>query len=158
MRMTFRCRCFQKHTLELTPPARKTDPFTCHICGKERPLLTTESVVKNNVLDRCPMCKEAEFYYHRDFPPFAGVTIVSVGCVAAFTAGMLWGFWPLFATLAVLAIIDFVLFRTLPNVTKCYVCKTEFRGYAPNPAHGRYDLGHADAMDARHEALIESLK
>jgi hypothetical protein len=154
MTLRFRCRCFQRHDVALPPKGE----FACHVCGEKHPLAVSASVAEKNVLDACPRCGVAEFYLRRDFPPVLGVTVVAAGCVLAFALGMRYGFWPLFLTLAAMAAVDFWLYKKLPNAAVCYVCKSEFRGFAPNPAHGPFNLAHLDMVEARYRSEAERFK
>jgi hypothetical protein len=155
MRMRFRCRCFQRHEAQAS---LEKISLTCHICGKAWPLRWSEPVLRDNVLDVCPLCGDTHFYIQRDFNPNLGLVIAVAGCVFAFVLGLVYDFRWLFAALVVLALVDGFLYWRLPDIAKCYLCKSEFRDYAPNPRHGRYDLALADAVEIQRAADLRALR
>ncbi|MBI3448344.1 MAG: hypothetical protein HY049_05440 [Acidobacteria bacterium] len=57
--------------------------------------------------------------------------------------------WTYGISLAVMALLDFILYQFLPRVSVCYVCKACFRGVPPHPAHGPYELLTAQTYEAR---------
>ena len=44
-----------------------------------------------------------------------------------------------YASLAVAAAIDWILFHTARDLVICYVCGARHRGFAPRPRHPRFD-------------------
>ena len=82
-------------------------------------------------LKGCLVCGHPELYTQRDFPRWLGLSIVGVAAVLApFTN---------YLSLVAAAAIDWVLYRLAPQMTVCYVCRTEHRGFVPIPRHPAFD-------------------
>ena len=50
-------------------------------------------------------------------------------------------------SLLVATIVDRILFYLLGDVTICYGCNTQHRGFAGNPDHGEFDLHVAESVE-----------
>lgn len=95
------------------------------------------------MLVRCPVCGWAYFYLRKDFNKNLGCAILLVGVLLSpKTFGM---------SLAACALLDYVLYRRLKEVTICYICGTQFRGVPVNPEHKEFDLG----LDEGYERIRE---
>jgi ribosomal protein S27E len=103
----------------------------CKKCTNEQSLFLSESLKQRKILDVCPVCQKKDFYIQRDFPQQAGCLIVLIGalCVP----------WTYGLSLAVVAVLDFILYKMLPNITVCYHCLSKIRGIKPNPDHQAFD-------------------
>lgn len=86
-------------------------------------------------LRQCPICEAAHLYIQKDFPKKIGISIVTL-------AGIITILWDhrYYIALILTAIIDFLIYQKCPNLTKCYLCKTEFRGYTPIEKREGFDL------------------
>jgi hypothetical protein len=88
-------------------------------------------------MDACPWCLTTDLYLQKDFPQGLGLVIVLMG----FTISTV--FWydemPLatFAVLLASAVVDGVLYYTVPDVTICYRCSCQARGGGSHP-DGRF--------------------
>lgn len=103
----------------------------CRKCGYERELFLSESLKQNKILDACSVCQKSDFYIQRDFPQQAGCLVVLVGaCLVPWTYGL---------SLAAVALVDFILYKTLPNIAVCYHCLSRVRGALPNSKHKPFD-------------------
>ncbi len=51
------------------------------------------------------------------------------------------------AVLVVASLLDFVLYHWLGETTVCYRCHSELRGFAPNSAHGPFDMHRAEEYE-----------
>lgn len=103
----------------------------CRKCGHEQSLPLSESFKNTRVLDQCPICQKKNFYIQRDFPQQAGCLVVLIGaCLVPWTYGL---------SLAVVAVLDFILYKSLANITVCYHCLSKVRGSKPNPHHKPFD-------------------
>lgn len=91
--------------------------------------------------ERCVVCGCPDLYWKKDFPQKIGCLIVLAG---AALVPWTWGL-----SLAVVALLDFLLYQALPKVSVCYVCRARYRGTPPHPAHGPYDLLTAQRREAR---------
>jgi hypothetical protein len=129
------------------------EAITCGACGREIPLALTPAVRADEAVDRCPVCKGADFYVRKDFNPKVGITIVAIG--AAISAGFYWFKRDLIAygILAAATLIDLVIYGRLKEVTVCYRCHSEFRGAYKRTA-GAFDLHTADVLELEYERRI----
>jgi hypothetical protein len=112
----------------------------CARCGAERVLRFSESLRTLGVADACAVCGSDHFYVQKDFDQRIGCLVIAVG--AALTP------WTYGLSLAACALIDLLLYRSLPDVAKCYVCKATYRGGARNPAHEAFDLHLLEKYEA----------
>ena len=105
--------------------------MVCAKCGDKKEIFVSEGLKKEKMLDVCPVCQKTDFYTQRDFPQAAGCLIVLVGaCFVPWTYGL---------SLAVVAVIDFILFKILRDIAVCYHCLSRVRGTKPNPKHKPFD-------------------
>jgi hypothetical protein len=127
--------------------------ITCGGCGREIPLAITDEVRADRAVDRCPVCKGADFYIRKDFDPKLGLTVVIIG--ALISAGFYWFGRDLIAysILASAALIDLIVYGRLKDVTVCYRCHTEFRGAYEHRAPA-FDLHTADVLELEYERRI----
>ncbi|MCZ6597806.1 MAG: hypothetical protein O7B99_09225 [Planctomycetota bacterium] len=91
-----------------------------------REVLTDEGGLRG-----CLACGHPELYTQKDFPRRVGIGIV---VVAAVLAPFTW-----YASLAIAALLDWLLFRFAPNAVVCYVCSAKHRGFLPSPKHPIFD-------------------
>ena len=49
--------------------------------------------------------------------------------------------------LAAAVLVDLIVYSRLKDVTVCYRCHAELRGFAPNPEHGPFDMHRAEEYD-----------
>jgi hypothetical protein len=86
----------------------------------------------------CLVCGHLELYTRKRFPTATGVAIVIVAALFAPATR--------YASLAAAALLDFVLYRALPDEVVCYVCAAEHRGFSPEPRHPRFDREIAERL------------
>lgn len=79
----------------------------------------------------CLACGHPELFTRKSWPPALGIAIVVVAAVLAP--------WTYYASLAVAAVVDFALYRLVPDIVVCYVCGAEHRGFDKAPRHPRFD-------------------
>lgn len=73
----------------------------------------------------CPVCTGTQFYRRKDFNSALGCLIILIGAVfVPATYGL---------SLLAVAIIDWMLYRRIPDSAVCYTCKGEFRGFTMVP-------------------------
>lgn len=102
----------------------------CLHCGDEH-ALRCESATPSGGLVGCMACGHPELYTQKDFPRALGIGIVVVAALLApFTY---------YASLGIAALLDFLLYHFAADVVLCYVCRSEHRGFAPQPRHPRFD-------------------
>ena len=102
----------------------------CAHCGDEH-ALHLERIVAGGGLAGCVACGHPELYTQKDFPRAVGIAIV---VVAALLAPFTW-----YASLAIAALLDALLYRFAPDVVLCYVCGAQHRGFPTEPKHPRFD-------------------
>lgn len=74
----------------------------------------------------CPVCCSTQFYRRKDFNSGLGCLIVLIGAVfVPVTYGI---------SLLLVAIIDWILYRRVPDSVVCYSCRGEYKGYSQIPA------------------------
>ena len=68
----------------------------------------------------CPLCEGTQFYRQKDFNRGLGCVIVLIGILLVpLTHGL---------SLPVVALIDWLIYRKMPDMIVCYRCGSEFRG------------------------------
>ena len=93
-------------------------------------------------VDACPVCEGRDFYVRKDLNRTLGLAAVVV--VGLISVGFLWSGREglAYGVLGAFALVDFVVYQLLKDVTVCYRCQAEFRGSyrrtasAVRPAHG----------------------
>lgn len=97
--------------------------------------------IRNAAPPVCHICGSPHLYWQKDFNQKAGCLIVLLGALLVpWTYGL---------SLAVVALIDLALYRLLPRISVCYVCRARYRGVPPHPEHAPYDLVTAQTWEAR---------
>ncbi len=108
---------------------------TCRACGQSRELRPDARDADG--LRACALCATDDLYVQKDFPQGLGLAIVILGFVVSTV------FWyddrpvPALSVLLVSALADMALFYTVPDVTICYRCLSQYRGEGANPG-GRF--------------------
>ena len=71
-------------------------------------------------LEQCPICNFSRFFRQKAFPRALGIGLVVIGAIfVPFTYGV---------SLMVLALVDLIIYRRVPVMAVCYLCRAEFRG------------------------------
>ena len=140
-------------------PVRAADPrerVSCGRCGRVMAVEWTQDLREDRLVDRCPLCQGSDFYSRKDFDPRLGLSVVIAG--AAVSAGFYWFGLDLVAygVLGTAAVIDFFIYRFLPEVTICYRCHAEFRGAYARTAPA-FDLHTADVLEHEWGRRVERL-
>jgi hypothetical protein len=91
-------------------------------------------------LNACALCGEAELYRKKDFPHWLGMLLLVIACLAFLVTNYLYQQWLAWAILLASAVVDGLLYLAVRDVVVCYRCGTQHRGFAPNPAHGSFEL------------------
>jgi len=114
-----------------------------HVCQRcrERLPLAGGKPAGEGAPEVCVVCRSPFLYWQKDFNQKWGCLFVALG--AAFVP------WTYGMSLAVVAAIDLVLYRLLPRVSVCYVCKARYKGLVPHPRHEPYSLITAQTFEAR---------
>lgn len=138
MYLTFECpRCQHSNR---SPDLGNTPELTCSSCGWNKPLKASESGESPR---ECLRCGNSDLWRQKNFPQWAGLTCVAVGAVASSIA---WGYhrpvWAL-GILMGFALLDMILYVTMPDVLVCYRCRTKHH-QADFSAHGTFNLELAE--------------
>ncbi len=120
---------------------RPPGAIECHACGAAHPLRVGEEVLRSGRVTDCLRCGGDRLYTQKDFNRKVGLAVFAA---AALLSVPTWGLSLLAAT-----IVDLALYAVLGEVTICYVCNTQHRGFRRNPAHGSFDLHVAETVDRR---------
>ncbi len=124
---------------------------TCAHCAAANPPAAAERAVPGEPIGACPQCGNADLYRKKDLPQQAGCAVV-LGAIALSTAAYaIWDFPGAFLVFAAVALLDFLIYRRLGEVTVCYRCHAELRGFPENPAHAPFDMHRAEEYDVRPE-------
>jgi hypothetical protein len=125
----------------------------CGRCGRELRLDVSAAVREDRAVDRCPVCRGADFYLRKDFDPKVGLAVVIAG--ATVSAVFYWFGRDLIAygILAGAALTDLIVYGRLRDLTVCYRCHSEFRGAYARTA-GTFDLHTADVLEQEYERRI----
>jgi len=123
---------------------RPSDGVDCPTCGRRHGLDVGAADVASGTVARCLRCGLDRLYLQKDFNRTIGL---GVFVVAALLSVPTWGLSLLAATL-----VDLGLYHLLGEVTICYGCGAQHRGFQGNPAHGPFDLHVAEAVDRRTRA------
>ena len=130
MQILFRCRhCFAECKAN---PSRDKGLLLCKACGKQQVLRYTESYRAQNIVDRCAVCGNQDFYIRDEARKAWGLIYLLAGSGAAyFTYGL---------SLVIGGYGFYWYFWKYPKLTVCYHCYTKYRNCRVNPQHGEYDL------------------
>jgi DNA-directed RNA polymerase subunit RPC12/RpoP len=113
----------------------------CPACGGAAPLRPEPAALAARRVDRCQRCGYERLYVQKDFNRTLGLWVF---IVAALLSVPTWGL-----SLVAATIIDLALYYCLGDVTLCYACGAQHRGFDRNPAHGAFDLHIAEQTDRR---------
>jgi len=111
--------CPSCHTRQsFSPPAAKK-VAKCTSCEQNLFEFPTDNLIKSEILDQCPVCGTEHLYRQRDFNRKLGIALVVVGAILApFTYGV---------SLIVLALVDWIIYRSVGEIGCCYQCGAVFR-------------------------------
>ncbi len=118
---------------------RAGDATDCPGCGMRHVLRVGADTVAARRVDRCLRCGLDRLYVQKDFNRKLGLGVFAV---AALLSVPTWGLSLLVATL-----VDCGLYYLLGDVSICYRCLAQHRGFVKNPAHGAFDLHVAEQVD-----------
>lgn len=111
--------------------------WSCESCGATIPAAAPAA---GNVLSVCRVCGNTELYLQKDFPHWLGMGIIGVACAASVvTLAMYW----IVTTWVILigsAVLDVILYLIMGDVTVCYRCQSQYRGFQLNAGHQPFDL------------------
>jgi hypothetical protein len=107
----------------------------CRSCGKSYGIWNDFSDEQSGI-QFCVICRCRDLYIQKDFNRKLGCGIAAIGAVLAPFTKLI--------SLFVCALIDLVLYLTLPAITVCYRCHSIYRHFPKNPSHEGFNLGIND--------------
>lgn len=133
--------------IAITPAV--SGPIACPHCRQDLTLprhLKTETAGR---VSTCICCGHSDLYVQKDFNRRAGLAIVVAGIAVSlyFFAQNA----PMFAmgALAMTALLDFLIYLLVGEVTVCYSCHAVYRGFERNPEHEPFDLKKLEKYGGR---------
>jgi len=153
--MKVRVRCPACGGTQQVSAARTPSKTSCRRCGRIIPLALTGSVREDLEVDACPVCEGRDLYVRKDLNRNMGLTAVVI--VALVSAGFLWSGRDLvaYAVLGAFALVDFVIYQLLKEVTVCYRCQAEFRGSYRRTAPP-FDLHTAEQLELEYSRRLQA--
>jgi hypothetical protein len=129
--------------------AAATERVRCPHCGADLNVSRSDFIPSSNIVTKCVSCGHDAFYVQRDFNRQLGMAIVGAGIVISlyfFARGR-----PLYAmgALAATALVDFLAYFLVGEVTVCYSCHAIYRGFQRNPGHEPFDLKKLEKYGGR---------
>jgi hypothetical protein len=108
-----------------------------------------EPILERSIITACVTCGHNTFYVQKDFNRRTGIAIVTLGIAASvyfFARGQ-----PLAAmtALGLTALVDFLAYLFVREVTVCYSCHAIYRGFGRNPEHEPFDLKKLEKYGGR---------
>ena len=91
----------------------------------------------------CLVCNSPHLYWQKDFNQKLGCLLFALGAVFAP--------WTYFMSLMAMALLDLILYKLLPRVSVCYICKARYRKVPPHIDHLPFELITAQTWEARSE-------
>lgn len=107
-------------------------------------------------VEQCLVCGNHEFYIQKDFNRELGLMIVLGSALVVFLSMLV--IHHLFGVICLLlvALVDWMVYRQLANVTVCYLCQSIYRGFPLHPAHVGFYLGHEEKYKKLRQAWLKS--
>jgi hypothetical protein len=119
----------------------RSGAWRCVACGHSQELRAPEA---NGPPTHCALCGNAELYRRKDFPQWAGITILGLACASFFVLQVLYHQWLAWTVLLGSAAIDGLLYYGIVgDVVVCYRCGCEHRG-VPSRAFNPHELAIAE--------------
>ncbi|HIG11558.1 MAG: hypothetical protein ABGY71_09250 [bacterium] len=137
VQLRFDCECGALQVVQIAPAEGAPESLECSRCEGTL-VLEAGRLDGDGGLFACQLCGHPELFSKKDVPRALGLMVVAVAAVLAP--------WTNYASLAVAAVIDFALYRCMPDVLVCYECQAEHRGYASEPRHPGFDREIAERL------------
>lgn len=124
-------------------------PTSCPHCGQDLNLSTRKVPENGENPTSCISCGHGDFYIQKDFNRNLGLAIVITGIAVS-----LYFFsqeQPMLAmgALGLTALVDFLVYFLVGEVTVCYSCHAVYRGFERNPEHEPFDLKKLEKYGGR---------
>ncbi len=134
--VALRCPQCQRVNRQTWPNAQQA--LACSHCSWR--VAADASLVLDNGLARCAVCRGDELFVRKGFPQRWGVSIVLLGFLIS---SITWYFYQVILTFGVLlatAMVDAVLYLVMGNVLECYRCHSQYYDLPGMSGHGAFQL------------------
>ncbi len=108
-------------------------------------------------VSRCLVCGNEELYIQKDFNRELGLMIVLSSALLVFLVMLVIHHLLGILCLLAVALVDWVVYRLLANVTVCYLCQSIYRGFPQNPDHTGFYLGSEEKYKKRRQSWTKAL-
>jgi hypothetical protein len=108
-----------------------------------------ESLVSRGIVTTCASCGHDDLYIQKDFNRQAGMAIVIAGIAASLYLFARRLPFLAMAALGLTALMDFLTYFFVGEVTVCYACHAIYRGFGRNPDHEPFDLKKLEKYGGR---------
>ena len=130
---------------------------TCPNCKKNQEIRIPPAMLKtgpdvpqaNPLVIICVCCGHEDLYVQKDFNRQAGLLIVGVGIALSLYFFSRRDPFYAMAALGLTALIDFLVYFFVGDVTVCYSCHALYRGFGKNPGHEPFDLKKLEKYGGR---------
>jgi len=127
------------------PIERTSAGVDCHGCGRRHALRVDTELLRSGDLERCLSCGLDRLYTQKDFNRALGIGVFAVAAVLSVPT---WGL-----SLVVATALDLGLYFMLGDVTICYRCAVQYRGFRKHLRHQPFDLHVAESIDNQPRAV-----
>jgi hypothetical protein len=100
-------------------------------------------------VERCWVCGNDAFYVQKDFNRELGFLIVAASAILILLVMLLIDHLLGIACLLAIAVVDWLVYWRLANVTVCYLCQSIYRGFPLGSSHRGFYLG----LEEKHKKL-----
>ena len=142
----FKCRACEGN---LAIPPSEAARVRCPRCDAEVQVFMNDSVLGRGIVTACVSCGHDALYVQKDFNRLAGMAIVGLGIAASIYFFARSQVMFAYAALGLTALVDFLAYRFVGEVTVCYSCHAIYRGFNPNPEHEPFDLKKLEKYGGR---------
>jgi hypothetical protein len=127
------------------PSGRGATPVVvCPTCRR-----TWEFAGEAQRLERCCVCGCSRLYRQKAFPRRLGIALVVAGAIASV--------WTYGLTLVAVFAVDLLIYRFVPEMAVCYLCRAELHGVAVPSRVLPFRHHLAAGYEARRERWLESV-
>ena len=134
---------------QLAIPPSQNNPVVCTHCRNEFPIFTNDSILNAGPVTTCVSCGLDTLYVQKDFNRQTGLAIVVLGIAASVYFFARSRPVLAMAALGLTALVDFLAYSLVGDVTVCYSCHAIYRGFKRNPEHEPFDLKKLEKYGGR---------
>jgi hypothetical protein len=112
-------------------------------------MFMNDSIVNGGPVTACVSCGQDALYVQKDFNRNTGLAIVVIGIAASIYFFARSRPVLAMAALGLTAMVDFLAYRLVGEVTVCYSCHAIYRGFKRSPEHEPFDLKKLEKYGGR---------